>query len=135
MKFYAGEEREIVGPAVMADYVASLVEIADQLGDPLFGRFHRRLALSFSIVMFRIIGRHSTTSRNCSATRRMLLFIANLIISFGAQYTGTKGEDKTFWRLAQRGSAILRSSFLHSFSYICSFLLSSVHVFPPTPNT
>ncbi|WMV30229.1 hypothetical protein MTR67_023614, partial [Solanum verrucosum] len=54
-------------------HLALLVEIANQLDDPPFGRFHRRLALSFSIIMFWIIGRHSTTSRNCSATRQFLL--------------------------------------------------------------
>ncbi|KAG5570981.1 hypothetical protein H5410_060747 [Solanum commersonii] len=89
------------------DYSASLVEIVDQLGDPLFGRYHRCLALSFSIVMFWIIGWHSTTLRNCSATHCLLLFTADLILSFRAQHTGTKGKDKTF----------------------------CVHAFPQTPNT
>ncbi|WMV46649.1 hypothetical protein MTR67_040034, partial [Solanum verrucosum] len=79
------------------DHSGSLVEIADQLGNPPFGRFHRRLALSFNIVVFFIIGRHSTTSQNCSATRRLLLFTTDLILSFKAQHTRTKGEDKTFW--------------------------------------
>ncbi|WMV37512.1 hypothetical protein MTR67_030897 [Solanum verrucosum] len=78
-----------------------LVKIADQLGDPPFGRFHCHLGLSFSIVVFWIIGRHSTTSRNFSATRRLLFFTADLILSFRAQHTGTKGEDKTFWRLTE----------------------------------
>ncbi|WMV13697.1 hypothetical protein MTR67_007082, partial [Solanum verrucosum] len=43
--------------------------IADQLGDPPFGRFHHRLALSFSIIVFWILGRYSTALRNCSVTR------------------------------------------------------------------
>uniref|UniRef100_M1DAJ9 Uncharacterized protein n=1 Tax=Solanum tuberosum TaxID=4113 RepID=M1DAJ9_SOLTU len=86
----------------IADHSASLVEIIDQLSDPPFGRFHRCLALSFGIVVFWIIGRHSIASRNCSATRRLLLFTADLILSFRAQHTGTKGEDKTFSRLAER---------------------------------
>ncbi|KAG5610348.1 hypothetical protein H5410_021629 [Solanum commersonii] len=34
------------------NHSASLVEIANQLGDPPFGRFHRYLALSFSIYCF-----------------------------------------------------------------------------------
>ncbi|KAG5590739.1 hypothetical protein H5410_041253, partial [Solanum commersonii] len=38
------------------DHSASLVKIVDQLGDSPFGRFHCRLALSFSIVVFWIIG-------------------------------------------------------------------------------
>uniref|UniRef100_M1DLR6 Uncharacterized protein n=1 Tax=Solanum tuberosum TaxID=4113 RepID=M1DLR6_SOLTU len=82
----------------LADHLASLVEIADQLDDPPFGRFHCRLALSFSIVVFWIIGRYSTASRNCLATLRLLLFIADLILSFKAQNNGTNGEDKTFRR-------------------------------------
>uniref|UniRef100_M1DHX0 Uncharacterized protein n=1 Tax=Solanum tuberosum TaxID=4113 RepID=M1DHX0_SOLTU len=82
----------------MADHSASFVEIADQLGNPPFGRFHRCLALSFIIVVFWIIGRHSTASRNCSATRRLILFTADVILSFRAQHTG---EDKTFWRFAE----------------------------------
>ncbi|WMV09061.1 hypothetical protein MTR67_002446, partial [Solanum verrucosum] len=71
--------------------------IADQFGDPPCGRFDLRLALSFNIVVFWIIGRHSTASQNCSATRRLLLFSIDLILYFRAQHTGTKGEDKTFW--------------------------------------
>ncbi|KAG5595621.1 hypothetical protein H5410_036853 [Solanum commersonii] len=51
--------------------------------------------------------------QNCSATHRLLLFIADLIFSFRAQHTGTLGEVKPF----------------------CSFLLSSVHALPQTPNT
>ncbi|WMV32721.1 hypothetical protein MTR67_026106, partial [Solanum verrucosum] len=79
-----------------ADHSAPLVDIADQLGDPPFGRFHHPLALSFSIIVFWIIGRHSTTSWNCPVTRRLLLFTANLILSFRAQQTGTKGEVRPF---------------------------------------
>ncbi|WMV54701.1 hypothetical protein MTR67_048086, partial [Solanum verrucosum] len=56
-----------------------------------------RLALSFSIVLFWIIGRHSTASQNYSVTHRWFFFTTDLILSFRAQHTGTKGEDKTFW--------------------------------------
>ncbi|KAG5619702.1 hypothetical protein H5410_004920 [Solanum commersonii] len=42
----------------LSDHSASLVEIADQLSDPPFGRFHHCLALSFSIVVFWIIGQY-----------------------------------------------------------------------------
>ncbi|KAG5599690.1 hypothetical protein H5410_031060 [Solanum commersonii] len=66
------------------DHSAKLVEIADHLDDPPFGRFHHRLLLSFSIVVFWIIRQHSTASQNFSATRRLLLFTANLIPSFRA---------------------------------------------------
>ncbi|KAG5615395.1 hypothetical protein H5410_015219 [Solanum commersonii] len=58
--------------------------------------FHRRVALFFNIVEFWIIGRHSTASRNCSVTHRLLIFIVDLILSFRSQHIGTKGEDKTF---------------------------------------
>uniref|UniRef100_M1DUS6 Uncharacterized protein n=1 Tax=Solanum tuberosum TaxID=4113 RepID=M1DUS6_SOLTU len=90
-----------LGDPPFADHSAPLVEITNQLGDPPFGRFHHRLVLSFSIVVFSIIGRHSTTSRKCLATCRLLFFTADLIPSFMGQHTGTKGEDKTFWRLAE----------------------------------
>ncbi|KAG5610435.1 hypothetical protein H5410_021716 [Solanum commersonii] len=78
------------------DHLAKLVGIVDQLSDPPFGLVHRRLALAFCIIVFWIIGRHSTVSWNCSAIRRLLLFTADLIRSFRAQHTGTKDEDKTF---------------------------------------
>ncbi|KAG5614957.1 hypothetical protein H5410_014781, partial [Solanum commersonii] len=60
------------------DHSMSLVEIVELLG-----------------VLPLIIGQHSTASRNYSVTRQRLLFSADLICSFRAQYTGTKGEDKT----------------------------------------
>uniref|UniRef100_M1DIC4 Uncharacterized protein n=1 Tax=Solanum tuberosum TaxID=4113 RepID=M1DIC4_SOLTU len=76
----------------MADHSASLVGIADQLGDSPFGVVHRRLAPAFNIVMLWVIGRHGTASRNFSVMRRLLPFSANLILSFKAQHTRTKGE-------------------------------------------
>ncbi|KAG5605465.1 hypothetical protein H5410_026957 [Solanum commersonii] len=83
------------------DHSAKLVRITDQLGGPPFGLVHHCLALAFNIVVFWIIRRHSIVSRNCSATRQLPLFIVDLIISFRAQHTGTKGEDRTFGRLAE----------------------------------
>ncbi|WMV37038.1 hypothetical protein MTR67_030423 [Solanum verrucosum] len=50
-----------------SDHSASLVGIADQLGDSPFGVVHRRLAPAFSIVVLWVIGRHGTTSQNFSA--------------------------------------------------------------------
>uniref|UniRef100_M1A313 Uncharacterized protein n=1 Tax=Solanum tuberosum TaxID=4113 RepID=M1A313_SOLTU len=72
--------------------VPKLVGIADTLGDPPFGRFHRLLALAFSLFAYWVVGRYGTASRNCSATHRLLHFIANLIFPFRAQHTGTKGD-------------------------------------------
>ncbi|KAG5631692.1 hypothetical protein H5410_003409, partial [Solanum commersonii] len=82
-----------------------------------------------------IIGRHSTASRNCSATRQLLFYTADLILSFRAQHTGTKVEDKTFWPLSEW---VLRFSDLHFFVHLATFvpfLLSIIHAFPQTPNT
>ncbi|KAG5590238.1 hypothetical protein H5410_040752, partial [Solanum commersonii] len=76
------------------DHSAQLVEIADALGNSPFGLLHRLSAFSFSIFAFWIIGRYSIALRNCSATRRLLLFIADLIFSFKAQHSGTLGEFK-----------------------------------------
>ncbi|KAG5631017.1 hypothetical protein H5410_002734, partial [Solanum commersonii] len=42
-------ELEIFKNLCLADYSTLLVEITDQLGDPPFGRFHHRLALTFDI--------------------------------------------------------------------------------------
>ncbi|WMV50021.1 hypothetical protein MTR67_043406, partial [Solanum verrucosum] len=74
------------------DHSASLVGIVDQLGDSPFGVVHRRLAPSFSIVVQWVIGRHGTASRNFLAMRRLLFFSADLILSFRAQHTLTKGK-------------------------------------------
>ncbi|WMV30270.1 hypothetical protein MTR67_023655 [Solanum verrucosum] len=117
------------------DHSAKLVGIADQLGDPPFGLVHRRLALDFSIIVFWIIVRHSTTSRNCSVICRLLLFTADLVRSFRAQHIGTKGEDKTFWRLAEWVRRFSDLQFFVLSAAFVPFLLSSVHAFPQTPNT
>ncbi|WMV08982.1 hypothetical protein MTR67_002367, partial [Solanum verrucosum] len=103
---------------VAADHSASLVDIVDRLDNPPFGRFHRRLSLSFSIVMFWLIAWYST-SRKCSATRRLLFFTADLILSFMAEHTRTKGEDKTFWRLVVQ---VRRFLDLHFFVLSAAFV-------------
>uniref|UniRef100_M1DTM9 Uncharacterized protein n=1 Tax=Solanum tuberosum TaxID=4113 RepID=M1DTM9_SOLTU len=79
-----------------SDHSASLVGIADQLGDSPFGVVHRCLAPTFSIVLLWVIGRHGTASRNFSVMRRLLPISTDLILSFRAQYTGTKGEVRPF---------------------------------------
>ncbi|KAG5631549.1 hypothetical protein H5410_003266, partial [Solanum commersonii] len=95
------------------DHSMSLVEIAEQLGDPPFGRFHRRHALSFSIVVFGSLGN-----------------ILQLRGTSRRYHTGAKGEGKTLLAIRRMGSAILRSLFLCSFSCLYSFLLNNVHAFP-----
>uniref|UniRef100_M1DB95 Uncharacterized protein n=1 Tax=Solanum tuberosum TaxID=4113 RepID=M1DB95_SOLTU len=120
---------------ISEDQSEQLVRIADTLGDPPFGRFHRLLALSFSLFAFLVVERYGTASRNCSATRRLLHFIANLIFPFRAQHTRTKGDLQANRRLANRAR---RSSGLHFFVlFICLVpsLPSSVHALPQTPNT
>ncbi|WMV24540.1 hypothetical protein MTR67_017925 [Solanum verrucosum] len=79
-----------------ADHSASLVGIADQLGDSPFGVVHCRLALAFNIVVLWVIGRHGTTVRNFSMMRRLLPISADLILSFRTQHTGTKGKVRPF---------------------------------------
>ncbi|KAG5587325.1 hypothetical protein H5410_047759 [Solanum commersonii] len=70
---------------------------AELFGDALTAPFHRQL---YCFLQGSIVGRYSTASQNCSATRRLLPFIANLIFSFMAQYTGTLVEIKAIRRLA-----------------------------------
>uniref|UniRef100_M1DPJ4 Uncharacterized protein n=1 Tax=Solanum tuberosum TaxID=4113 RepID=M1DPJ4_SOLTU len=79
-----------------ADHSASLVRIANQLGDSFFGVVHRHLAPAFSIIVLWVIRRHGTASWNFSAMRRLLPISADLILSFRAQHTGTKGEVRLF---------------------------------------
>uniref|UniRef100_M1DWG6 Uncharacterized protein n=1 Tax=Solanum tuberosum TaxID=4113 RepID=M1DWG6_SOLTU len=80
----------------VADHSALLVGITDQLSDSPFGIVHRRLAPSFSIFVLWVIGLHGTASRNFSVICRMLPFSADLILSFRAQHSGTKGEVRPF---------------------------------------
>ncbi|KAG5599792.1 hypothetical protein H5410_031162, partial [Solanum commersonii] len=93
-----------------ADHLALLVEIVDQLGDPPFGRFHRYDT--------------STAPFHC----RFDPFFQGL-----AHWSKRLGLD--LHATHRMGSTILISSFLCYFSFLCSFLLTSVHAFPPTPNT
>ncbi|KAG5580038.1 hypothetical protein H5410_050665, partial [Solanum commersonii] len=101
------------------DHSINLVGIAVQLGDLPFCLVHCHITLAFIIIMFWIIRRHSTTSQNCSTTRRLLFFTTNLCLSFRAQHTGTKGENKTFWRLAEW---VWQFSDLHFFVFSAAFV-------------
>uniref|UniRef100_M1DYJ5 Uncharacterized protein n=1 Tax=Solanum tuberosum TaxID=4113 RepID=M1DYJ5_SOLTU len=88
------------------DHSVTLVEIADQLSYSPFGVVHRRLALVFSIVMFWIIRRPSTASRNFSVTHRLLLFNTDFILSFRAQHFGIKSEPALAWHTRTLGSQV-----------------------------
>ncbi|KAG5586507.1 hypothetical protein H5410_046941 [Solanum commersonii] len=55
--FKSQNKERAKNPQDPLNHSASLVEIADQLSYPHFGRFHCRFALSFSIIVFWIIGR------------------------------------------------------------------------------
>ncbi|KAG5604927.1 hypothetical protein H5410_026419 [Solanum commersonii] len=88
-----------------------LVGIADALDDPPFGLIHRLSVFVFNIFAFWIFGRYSIALQNCSAMRRLIFFLTDLIFSFKAQLTGTMGES------------------------FCSFLPSSIHALPQTPNS
>uniref|UniRef100_M1D9Y0 Uncharacterized protein n=1 Tax=Solanum tuberosum TaxID=4113 RepID=M1D9Y0_SOLTU len=76
------------------DHSASLVRIADQLGDSPFGVVHRRLAPALNIVVVWVIGRHGTTSRNFLAMRRLDPFLQ------GSAYWN-KRRSKILRRLAK----------------------------------
>uniref|UniRef100_M1DCZ9 Uncharacterized protein n=1 Tax=Solanum tuberosum TaxID=4113 RepID=M1DCZ9_SOLTU len=80
----------IVKKCAAKSHSAQLVGIADALGDLPFGLLHRLSTVAFNIFAFWIIVRYSIALRNCSVTRRLLHFIANLIFPFRAQHTGTK---------------------------------------------
>ncbi|WMV30267.1 hypothetical protein MTR67_023652, partial [Solanum verrucosum] len=58
---------------------ASLVGIADQLGDSPFVVVHRHLAPAFNIVVLWFIRWHGTASRNCIVMPGLLPFSADLI--------------------------------------------------------
>ncbi|KAG5576519.1 hypothetical protein H5410_056653 [Solanum commersonii] len=66
---------------------------------------------------------------------QLFLFITDLILSFRVQHTGRKGEDKTFWRLAEWVRRFLDLHFFVLSAAFVPFLLSSIHAFPQTRNT
>uniref|UniRef100_M1DI53 Polyprotein protein n=1 Tax=Solanum tuberosum TaxID=4113 RepID=M1DI53_SOLTU len=78
---------------VTTDHSALLIGIADQLGDSPFGVVHCRLTPTICIIVLWVIRRHGTASQSFSVMRRLRFFSTNLILSFRAQHTGTKGES------------------------------------------
>uniref|UniRef100_M1DTS9 Uncharacterized protein n=1 Tax=Solanum tuberosum TaxID=4113 RepID=M1DTS9_SOLTU len=89
-----------MGGLVTTDHLASLVRIADQLGDLPFGVVHCCLAPAFSIIVLWVIGRHGTALRNfrrcadCSLFRRL-----DPILQGSAHMN--KRRSKTLRRLAK----------------------------------
>ncbi|WMV58715.1 hypothetical protein MTR67_052100, partial [Solanum verrucosum] len=104
----------------VVDHSASLVGIADQLGDSPFGVVHRRLAPTLNIIVLWVIGRHGTFSWNFLAMRRLLPLYADLILSFKAQHAGTKGEVRPFGDAPNRFGypQAFISSFFSAFSFL-----------------
>jgi len=96
----------------------TLMRIADAFGDPPFGLLRRLSSFSFSIFVSWIIGRCSTASWSRSTIRRLLLFTADLLLSFWAQHIGTKGEYVIYWRFAEW---VRRFADLHFFVLLVSF--------------
>ncbi|KAG5630245.1 hypothetical protein H5410_001962 [Solanum commersonii] len=81
------------------DHSVQLIGISDPLGDPSFSLVHHVSALSFSNFKLYNFQRYDTASWNGLVTRRLLLSIAYLILSFKAWHTGTLGETKAIRRL------------------------------------
>lgn len=75
-----------------------LVKNSELIGDSLFPQFHRRFTLAFIICN---IGRYSTTLKNHSENRQLILSIADLIFSFRACHPGRLGKTMAIKRLAQ----------------------------------
>uniref|UniRef100_M1DTX4 Uncharacterized protein n=1 Tax=Solanum tuberosum TaxID=4113 RepID=M1DTX4_SOLTU len=116
------------------DCSATLVEIADELGDPPFGQ----------LIAFSVLPLASSHSRSLGGTvllrgtdRRLAdYFFPRLLIHFlqGFAYWN-EGRFMSFRRLAKLNSAIRRIPFLVLFSPICSDLRLSVHASIKTSNT
>uniref|UniRef100_M1DSZ5 Uncharacterized protein n=1 Tax=Solanum tuberosum TaxID=4113 RepID=M1DSZ5_SOLTU len=116
------------------DYSATLVEIADELGNPPFGQLIAfsvlPLASSHSGSLGGTILLRGTDRRlaDCSFPRLLIHFLQ------GFAYWN-EGRFMSFWRLAKLNSAIRRIPFLIVFTPICSVLRLLVHASTKTSNT
>uniref|UniRef100_M1DT69 Uncharacterized protein n=1 Tax=Solanum tuberosum TaxID=4113 RepID=M1DT69_SOLTU len=116
------------------DCSATLVEIADELGDPPLGQLttFSVLPLAFShfgslggIVLLRGTDRRLA---DCSFPRLLIHFLQGFVY-------WNERRFMLFQRLAKLNSAIRRIPFLVLFSTICSVLRQSVHDSTKTSNT
>uniref|UniRef100_M1DZQ8 Uncharacterized protein n=1 Tax=Solanum tuberosum TaxID=4113 RepID=M1DZQ8_SOLTU len=116
------------------DFSATLVEIADELGDPPFGQ----------LIAFSVLPLASSRSGSLGSTvllrgtdRRLADFsFPRLLIHFlqGFAYWN-EGRYMSFRQLAKLNSAIRRIPFLVLFSPIFSILRLSVHAYTKISNT
>ncbi|WMV45880.1 hypothetical protein MTR67_039265 [Solanum verrucosum] len=112
------------------DLLETLVGITDAFGDPPFNQLRRLSSVAFSIFVSWVIGRCSTASRSRSAIRQLLLFTADLLLSFNAQHTRTKGKYAIYWRFAEW---LRRFADLQFFVHLASFAhFSSIMSMPGT---
>ncbi|KAG5606317.1 hypothetical protein H5410_027809 [Solanum commersonii] len=119
---------------VAEDCSATLVEIANELGDPPFGQ----------LIAFNVLPLASSHSGSLGSSvllrktdRRLAeCFFPRLLIHFlqGFAYLN-EGRFMSFQRLAKLNSTICRIPFLVLFNPICSFLRLSVHASTKTSNT
>uniref|UniRef100_M1DSZ3 Uncharacterized protein n=1 Tax=Solanum tuberosum TaxID=4113 RepID=M1DSZ3_SOLTU len=116
------------------DCLATLVEIADELGDPPFGQLIAFSVLPLASLNFGSLGGtvllRGTDRRpaDCSFPRLLFHFLQ------GFAYWN-EGRLMSFQRLAKLNSAIRMIAFLVLFSPICSILRLSVHASNKTSNT
>ncbi|KAG5631365.1 hypothetical protein H5410_003082 [Solanum commersonii] len=111
--------------------------IANQLGDPPFGRFHRHLALSFSIIIFGSLGLSTLwvwlehrLKQNLKGPSYAMHSIQNLESyrddKKRALSCGTKGEDKTFLRFVEWVQRISNLYFFILSAAFVPFFLGSI---------
>uniref|UniRef100_M1DB99 Uncharacterized protein n=1 Tax=Solanum tuberosum TaxID=4113 RepID=M1DB99_SOLTU len=116
------------------DCSATLVEIADELGDPPFGQL---IAFGVLPLAFSHSGSLEGTSLLCGTYWRLAdCSFPHIWIHFlqGFAYWN-EGQFMSFQRLAKLNMATRKIPFLVLFSPICSVLRLSVHASTKTSNT